>query len=1111
VIATPSQAKVEREVDKFPRQRESDIAVGKLRASFTTVSAALARRVTTTQLATQPPKRWVRPDEEAAARAKSKSTKAVASKPIATKSRGDASVALRHPTTYPAANHAVVRKRDDEPPGATSDHNHAREENRPKADVTSNIQDSHSTDGESEGSTVSESDDELNDADVTRLANDDANNATGDSSSKSLPKPVWQTQLNPTRAVIPAKQQISKKENSELSIPSLRADERISDLLKQEAGPALGQPITRRATTVPRAVLTDKRDVQSAFARFSNYLEGRSESGSESDSAEDESRKSGDSEADASGESEHGTATSSRQGPKPGSAKVREVQQPAETAIDSEEDAREEDDVDSDKAGKSNDGAVMRYDGALEYDHTPSQPDQVKEVGAHEVAETKGSSFDNLETPEADLSGYEGEDDEDEAEEDDEGKEDDDDEGVNRDSPRPKLPEDSFMVEAPRKALAVAGQPATTPDLVAVSASQASVNAYSMNVGIKRRTSLSGHRRGGSGSLRQPSREPSAVPRPSQDLAFAEDVDVFQTINEVANDIFGSTRPLPARKIDPADHEEHLLTKPASKRKLKALDPEVVDPELPHSGTVRHSSPQVVICASVQIPEVVGEAVVDSFDVSNNVHPVSAAKMGVMPSLRKEPSSSLTELARTPSPPAELLNGPQAHTENDVKDAARDDIKPPSGDVKSEPSSIKKRKMTGMTSKHFTPEKPKKRSRAKVATEPSPAKDTKVAAPSDVHAAVVTHSDFEAITPVSQRTRSAAKGASSRPKRKSTGKKSDHFLPFRDLLDRVDLPTPTRVGRAPAGTSTAPVPPISAARFGIIQEKLWDQPFWLLIAVTFLNKTAGRAAVPTFWALKERYPTPEDLAQADQQDLHDMIRHLGLQTQRSKRLIKISEAWVANPPMACRRYRTLHYPIKEDGKNYKKTEIIEGDAQHCEGALEIGHIPGCGPYAWDSWRIFCRDVLRGVAQDYNGLGAAKDAELEPEWRKVLPLDKELRATLRWMWLRDGWIWNHETGEKRRATEEEMEMAVRGEMEVPDAGELKFAIKATAVTDTEGGGEVPNEVPASSTLLQAMRSDDVGVVDVEETSIWDVPEESDNIVVSPVRSKGRRQSGVATES
>lgn len=248
--------------------------------------------------------------------------------------------------------------------------------------------------------------------------------------------------------------------------------------------------------------------------------------------------------------------------------------------------------------------------------------------------------------------------------------------------------------------------------------------------------------------------------------------------------------------------------------------------------------------------------------------------------------------------------------------------------------------------------------------------------------------------------------------------------------------------RAPAGVSTALFPPISSNRFGLLQEKLWQEPFWLLIAVTFLNKTAGKSAAPVFWELKECYPTPADLANAKLDDVRDMITHLGLQTQRATRILKMAKAWHNTPPVKGRLHRTLHYPQRGEGKEFGLEDAIEADMPTVAGALEIGNIPGCGPYAWDSWRIFCRDVFRGVADDYNGLNAGEN--FEPEWQRVLPMDKELRACLRWMWLREGYIWDHETGSKREVNDLEREKAINGELGPTDEDEIKFTARAQEI-------------------------------------------------------------------
>lgn len=208
-------------------------------------------------------------------------------------------------------------------------------------------------------------------------------------------------------------------------------------------------------------------------------------------------------------------------------------------------------------------------------------------------------------------------------------------------------------------------------------------------------------------------------------------------------------------------------------------------------------------------------------------------------------------------------------------------------------------------------------------------------------------------------------------------------------------------------------PPFHERDFGIIQSIIYREPFWLLVAVTLLNKTPGKSARPIFWQLKEHYPNPDSLAAADQGHVETMIRSLGLQTQRSRRIIKLAQMWATNPPQHGVLYKTKDYPQRGDGAGFKIGEPIEGKTVDCAGALEIGHLPGCGPYAWDSWRIFCRDILRGVADDYNGLNAEQG--FEPEWKRVHPQDKELQACLRWMWLREGWLWDPDTAKRRRAS------------------------------------------------------------------------------------------------
>ncbi|KAM0721757.1 hypothetical protein Q7P37_002682 [Cladosporium fusiforme] len=540
------------------------------------------------------------------------------------------------------------------------------------------------------------------------------------------------------------------------------------------------------------------------------------------------------------------------------------------------------------------------------------------------------------------------------------------------------------------------------------------------NTGLTRSGSFLGQDLGGNPGGAGATDDPSSA-------NFLEDRDdLFRSIDEISRDVFGATRALPDCKplsntSDPIS--DPPVTETLSNNRLKRKLARNATPEKAAAlnSMVRASSPVVWI---VNADEISDNLVVD------NGKPRAESSSS---------ATSLSSLSRSPTPPddssraakpltsfSDIEANEQPSTQEDEEDER---------DVYTATPVPMKRKMTGTTSTHFSPQK----SQAK----------TKQAFP------ISTEEDRADLHPIEPVHPTKAK----RTSKKQTGTTSTFFTPTSSPVKPTDPsnPTPstsTKKPRAPKGTSTSLVPSTASAHFGLIQEKLWDQPFWLIIAVTFLNKTTGRAAVPIFWSLKTLYPTPEALSQAKEFDLVALITTLGLQNQRAKRLISIANAWLENPPIKSHRYRTLHYPAKNDGKSIKKDDTVESDADDCAGALEIGHIPGCGPYAWDSWRIFCRDVTRGIAQDYNGKGAVASDGFVPEWQRVLPLDKELRACLRWMWLREGWVWDPETGERRVATEGEREAGQKGQMVLEDEAERRFAREAAvAGSEAEDDDEV----------------------------------------------------------
>lgn len=261
--------------------------------------------------------------------------------------------------------------------------------------------------------------------------------------------------------------------------------------------------------------------------------------------------------------------------------------------------------------------------------------------------------------------------------------------------------------------------------------------------------------------------------------------------------------------------------------------------------------------------------------------------------------------------------------------------------------------------------------------------------------------------------------------------------PYFDLED--SSPTKVRVPRPPRGTIPCiPFPRLDAPKFGLIQEDLASDPFRLLVAVTFLIRVKGKHALPVFHQLMSRYPTPKSLAEANKEDIISMIKHLGLATVRAAAIQKYACTWIDNPPRADIRYEVKNYPGPTDRTDTQlgEYEPLNSDSSKLS-AWEIGHMTQ-GRYAIDSWRIFCRDVLLGRAEDWRGKG--REGEFQPEWMRVLPEDKELRACLRWLWMQEGWSWDPRTGDREILPEDLRKAVDEGRVTYDDAGGLRILDK-----------------------------------------------------------------------
>jgi methyl-CpG-binding domain protein 4 len=123
---------------------------------------------------------------------------------------------------------------------------------------------------------------------------------------------------------------------------------------------------------------------------------------------------------------------------------------------------------------------------------------------------------------------------------------------------------------------------------------------------------------------------------------------------------------------------------------------------------------------------------------------------------------------------------------------------------------------------------------------------------------------------------------------------------------------------------------------GLIQEDLWPDEWKILVACLLLNLTTRKQVDGVIYRLFDEYPDPSALMEADLQDLQDLIKPLGMWRKRAKTLKRFSK------------------------------EYLSGEWG------EAKDLYGCGKYADDSWKIFCRGSWRDVEPNDHALNMYHD-------------------------------------------------------------------------------------------------------------------------------------------
>lgn len=130
------------------------------------------------------------------------------------------------------------------------------------------------------------------------------------------------------------------------------------------------------------------------------------------------------------------------------------------------------------------------------------------------------------------------------------------------------------------------------------------------------------------------------------------------------------------------------------------------------------------------------------------------------------------------------------------------------------------------------------------------------------------------------------------------------------------------------------IPPISP--YGLIQESLWPNEWYVLIVSIMLNRTSRKQVEKVWPKFVDKFPTPTHLLHSSESEISDLISPLGFKNRRAHSIMKMTECYL------------------------------------CSNWDSADQLPGIGDYGFRSWEIFIKGKL--------GDSEPKDHALNVYWR-----------------------------------------------------------------------------------------------------------------------------------
>ncbi len=125
-------------------------------------------------------------------------------------------------------------------------------------------------------------------------------------------------------------------------------------------------------------------------------------------------------------------------------------------------------------------------------------------------------------------------------------------------------------------------------------------------------------------------------------------------------------------------------------------------------------------------------------------------------------------------------------------------------------------------------------------------------------------------------------------------------------------------------------------KYGLIQEKYWPDGWKILVCCLCLNLTTRKQMEPVVEEMFKRWPTAAALSQADEEELQELIKPLGMWRRRTTTLKKMSYQY------------------------------------HAGQWVDVEELPGVGKYARDAYRIFILGEWKEVHPNDHALNEYHD-------------------------------------------------------------------------------------------------------------------------------------------